>query len=243
MQRIAIVGKMHAGKTSTAKLFMDADPNFARLSFAQPLKDVAGKMLTIFMRDVCGRNEPIIIDDKMKGDPIIRQFLQFIGAELGRVWSGNPDVWVDKAKETIERYPSQMYVVDDCRYWNEYRMLKDKEFTFIRVSRDETDRIASIMGELERTMRDSSFIERRDTLQKILAHSSEQHAVDFPVDYTVSADSISELKTKLIQTLGESGCLFTTKKTNGSTDQSQKTPRNLEADYLLSELEFVLNAK
>src|SRR5215211_3043404 len=161
MNRIAIVGQMHAGKTTCANSLRKR--GFDRYSFAQPLKDITGKMLTVFERRVMNPNaEPIQMTDDLKGHPAIRKLLQIVGDDIGRQWTGNPNTWVELLEQKLEKASAhELLVIDDCRYWNEYDMLKSQGFVFIRVNRDEIERITSITSELERTMPHLTVDDRR----------------------------------------------------------------------------------
>lgn len=202
MNRVAFVGQMHAGKTTAAKELMSR--GYERVSFAGPVKDVAGKMLTVFVQTIDPHHKEIVVDDKLKGHPIIRKFLQFVGTELGREWTENPDTWVELARRELEPYnPLLNTVIDDCRYWNEYDMLRKQGFVFVRILRNEDDRIASIMGELERTMPTATVDERRDALYDILSHESERYAQEFPVEYEFTGRSVEHIQKYVQAFVGE----------------------------------------
>lgn len=193
---------MHAGKTTAAKELMAR--GFERTSFAHPVKEVAGEMLTVFVQKLDPTHPPIVIDDRVKGHPIVRKFLQFVGTELGREWTGNPDTWVELAARELQPYdPFKSNTVDDCRYWNEYDMLKNEGFVFVRVNRDEDERIASIMRELERTQPNATVDERREMLYEILAHPSEKYAQEFPVEFEFKGESVEHIQRYVQALVGE----------------------------------------
>jgi hypothetical protein len=187
VNRIAFVGKMHAGKTTSASFLVKR--GYEKLSFATPVKKITEKMLNTFAQEVFGPDHPYVeVNDDTKNDPAIRGLAQFVGTQLGRQWTGNENLWCDIAEAKIIPYdPHRLWVVDDCRFWNEHAMLKRNGFIIIRVTRPESDRMESIMRELERKTPTDSVDTRREKLFNILAHESEQLADDFDVDYEFDA--------------------------------------------------------
>lgn len=194
---------MHAGKTSLANTLVPR--GFERLSFAQPVKDISAKMLTVFAREIISPNYPdITIDDKLKGHPAIRKLCQIVGTELGREWTNNPNTWVDRMAARLENSSiHEQFVVDDCRFMNEYKMLLNNGFVFVRVNRNEVDRLESIIGELERTMPNVSVDDRRGKLMEILSHPSEELAEQFEVHFEFLGKSVAHIENFAKGLIGE----------------------------------------
>jgi hypothetical protein len=154
---IAIVGKAGAGKTTAAE-HLHCRHGYLRVSFANILKDVAA---TIW--------GPEARTDRDK--------LQRLGVAVREI---DQDAWVNAARRTIEGpgYGKRGFpiVVDDCRFPNEYWMLKELGFRFLRVHASETLRV--------------DRLQRNGKLQDIsqLNHVSEtaiDDTKDFPVDHNI----------------------------------------------------------
>lgn len=163
-QRIAVVGKMHSGKTTLATE-LTTHYGFKRRAFADPVKDAAAEMLRQFVRYIQNRTyymgyEPIDIDrhkiNEMKGDPAIRGLLQLVGTELGRNWYGPDSLWIDIFKNDLKFESDNADVLglpwnivcDDCRFPNEAAALNELNFTIIKLVRDEEERLESVRNSL-----------------------------------------------------------------------------------------------
>lgn len=94
MKNILLLGKMGSGKTTLAK-YLEKQYNYNVISFAKPVKQIA--IDTFGMKDKD------------------RYLLQVIG-KTGRAIK--PNVWIDLLLEKIEK--DKPYVIDDCRFINEF---------------------------------------------------------------------------------------------------------------------------
>lgn len=121
LPNIAFVGKAGAGKTTASDLLTEL--GYHKASFAAALKDVAAMMW----------------GDDARTD---RSKLQPLGTEVARLI--DPDVWVNLLLKRIRPYsaphgsfnpaPAQpVYVVDDCRFENEWFALKAERFVMVRL--------------------------------------------------------------------------------------------------------------
>ena len=107
--KICFVGKAGSGKTTLSD-FIKKEYRFKDLHFAMPVKDIAYRYF-----DLTEKN---------------RELLQKIGGLMRTI---NPLVWVNCMKRSIETSPHSMLVIDDCRYINEAKMLKELGFTLIKL--------------------------------------------------------------------------------------------------------------
>jgi dephospho-CoA kinase len=130
MIRIALSGKMGAGKTSIAEILkakyeLDYEGKAATYAFADKLKEIAVDVY------------------EMKGKD--RRLLQILGENMRHVEddAGNvrTNVWTDylirKMDEDAKQWPSMLQIVHDLRFKHEYESLKKEGFYFIRVDADE----------------------------------------------------------------------------------------------------------
>lgn len=129
MKHVAITGPIHSGKTTVANMLVK-DLDYTRLSFADALRD---ELATAIAGNDLQHKRALLAEMR---DPIRkafwRQTLQWWGTELRRQRYG-ADYWVDKTREHIKANPDKLFVVDDCRFPNEYEMLKELDFLFVRL--------------------------------------------------------------------------------------------------------------
>ena len=104
--KIGLLGKMASGKTTTANLFQQYFPQVHRLSFADPVKQIATDIF-----GMTGKN---------------RKLLQEIGGKMREI---DPEVWIKYTIRQAQQYSD--VVIDDVRYLNEINALKDAGFTII----------------------------------------------------------------------------------------------------------------
>lgn len=150
LPNFAFVGGAGAGKSTCADYLVEHQ-GYVRLSFAAPLKDVA--------RQLWGED---------RGAE--RDRLQRLGVGVREI---DPDTWVDLLTARVEARPSVRFVVDDCRFPNEYQELRALGFRFVRVEAYATDRLLRLQKS------------GKHTTAEQLMHESEQHHADFDVDYTI----------------------------------------------------------
>lgn len=149
--RVALVGGPGVGKTTHARELQKKYKGDV-LSFASPLK----KML----RDLWG--------ERMDNPEFAREQAQRFGTDYVRTVDIN--IWVKKLEEKIS--PDRNVFVDDCRFYNEYAMLRRHGFLFIRLTASPT-----------------TISRRRPTLTpEQAAHESETQNLAFKVDGYVSTD-------------------------------------------------------
>ena len=121
MTVIGLTGKAGCGKTTAAKVLVEK--GFQRLSFATPVKHVAKRFGWDGEKDEKGR-----------------RLLQLIGTEIGRWY--DPDIWVKEmarkildVEDTNKYYMDQtMIVIDDVRFNNEAKLIKDLDGFVIELT-------------------------------------------------------------------------------------------------------------
>ncbi len=146
---IGLTGPPGCGK-DTAAAHLVKDHGFARLAFADPIRQVALAVdpYVHFFRlseivDLYGW-------DKAKRQPEVRRLLQTIGTEAGRDIHG-ADVWVDKTFAAIKQLgPDQPVVLTDVRFDNEARRLRTFGGRLARVRR-KTDNEDAVMAHQSET--------------------------------------------------------------------------------------------
>lgn len=202
-RKIAIVGKMHAGKTTLANMLVER--SYTRMAFADPVKEIAAEMLNKFL--YCMNDDRAFGLDSInaeKGHPAIRGLLQLVGTELGRQWYGPDTIWIDMFKDRIEALdeldrsfdlpPEVRIVNDDCRFVNESVALKELGFTIVKLRRPEDERVASIIAALKKQNKDASPQEISRQLEKILGHGSETEVDNIAYDYEFNSTTMRSLE-------------------------------------------------
>jgi hypothetical protein len=70
-----------------------------------------------------------------------RNLLQLLGTEWGR--KNDPDIWVDLYIKNLEKIKLfyEVIICDDLRYLNEFKALKGRGFSLVKISRPMSDRL------------------------------------------------------------------------------------------------------
>lgn len=110
---------MGAGKSTRAKQICDFMPGTRIESMAAPLKDIARTLFRMTGKD--------------------RVLLQSIGTKMREI---DKDVWVSALLHRVG--PTDSIVVDDVRFPNEVRALKEAGFTIVYVDVSETERESNL---------------------------------------------------------------------------------------------------
>ena len=114
--RIGLLGKMGAGKTTLANKIIKCYPEMKKMSFADPLKQIAVDLFDMKHKD--------------------RKLLQQIGTKMREI---DDNVWANALLRKIGS--DQNIIIDDVRYLNEIILLKNAGFKICYLDIDETDRI------------------------------------------------------------------------------------------------------
>lgn len=139
-----------AGKSTVADILMKHFSNVVRVSFAAPLKHMAGVFFASlgfvpemidFLLSPDGKATEITSQSTGKVFTP-RHVLQTIGTEWGRNCI-TENVWTDIAKDRILQALGHGLcpVIDDMRFDNEYAMLKGLEARFVHVHRPDMEPI------------------------------------------------------------------------------------------------------
>jgi len=117
MVRIAFSGKMQVGKTTSAD-YLVHKYGFIKLSFAGKLKEIAKDLWPEQFE--CGQKP--------------RKLLQDLGMKMREI---DQDVWVKYLVRIVRSLPKESnIVIDDLRFMNEYKALKNEGFFVVLVLRD-----------------------------------------------------------------------------------------------------------
>ena len=125
-ERIAICGRMCAGKTTLASN-LEWDHGFKRLSFAEPIKRYAGEIFGMTGKD--------------------RALIQDFGQKMREI---DNQVWIKLMERKLDSHPDQRVVIDDVRFWDEFLMLRDRKFLLVRLDvgkEEQLSRLRKLYGE------------------------------------------------------------------------------------------------
>lgn len=129
MNNIAFVGSLRSGKSTMADALIALQSGRRKLSFAAALKDEVADSTTIGMSiDLTLSEKMFSIFRAEMDDPekkfFWRNILQWWGTELRRNRFGD-DYWVKIVEKQLSVIrPLHGVLIDDCRFDNEYRMLR-----------------------------------------------------------------------------------------------------------------------
>ena len=125
---IGLAGGKGCGKSSVARI-MERKFGYEIMSFATPIKDMLRAM---GLRDA-ELNDPVLKEitlDEYGKSP--REIMQLLGTEFGRDMIAD-DIWVTAMKRRIE--PGVKVVIDDVRFENEARFIRDSGGSVLEVKR------------------------------------------------------------------------------------------------------------
>lgn len=116
MNLIAFTGRAGSGKTTLADELVNL--GYTKLSFATPVKQ--------FYQEIFG-----VEPDKT--DPSVRDWLQTFGTDLCRGHDNH--VWIRHMADALQAisHLTNKVVIDDCRFRNEARFLRDLDFLIIKT--------------------------------------------------------------------------------------------------------------
>lgn len=137
--RIAFMGKICSGKSTLCKYLQQLQPEFVVLSFAGKIKEIANDLFDMKFKD--------------------RQLLQQIGSKMRDI---DPDVFSKYLIKQSNKY--KFVLVDDARYPNEIKYLKENGFILIKLI---------ITPELQKTRIHELYGNKSDEHLSRLHHPSE----------------------------------------------------------------------
>ncbi len=115
--RLAIIGLMGSGKTTFAELLKDY--GYIKISIADKVKQICSELF----------NMPLYHKN--------RKLIQDVAENMKEI---NENVWINYTINTIntlDPHHEHKWVVDDCRFPNEYQILKENGFKFLYLSIDD----------------------------------------------------------------------------------------------------------
>lgn len=176
--RVAFVGPIGSGKSATASALREAVSSYIDgatvLSFGMEVKKEAANAIG---RDGNERRKIFLemLHPELKHK--WREIIQVWGTEVRRRNFGE-DYWVTKISDIIKE-STESIIIDDCRFWNEYNMLKEHNFSFVRCLPKEGNSDLSAL------------------------HESERYWSTFPVDVTVEWRPVDERVDKILKRLND----------------------------------------
>lgn len=140
-RNVVLVGPMHAGKSTIAHLLVE-NWGYERIALADSVKDDAVYLVNQWF-SLYGIPSEITRIDIEANKAQFRPFLQWLGTELGREFTGNDRFWIDQFLGKVNWVDGPV-VCDDCRFPNEAEALRAAGFLVVRVVRPEEQRAASV---------------------------------------------------------------------------------------------------
>jgi hypothetical protein len=131
---IALSGYAQSGKSTSVGMIKELRPWFKQVNFKDGLIAELKKNFANTLRLL---SEPYSVDEVFEvKPPHIRALMQEYGTEVRR--GDNPNYWTEKWAQAIQGLDNVL--VDDCRFLNEAKAVRDNEGIIIRVRRiDQTN--------------------------------------------------------------------------------------------------------
>ncbi|KAG5188951.1 hypothetical protein JKP88DRAFT_253127 [Tribonema minus] len=169
---VGLVAPKAAGKDTFANAVGDDAKDFAKLSFADPIKAACRSIFSLDVDDLEDRVKKESVDDRWGVSR--RKMMQVLGTECVRANFGE-DHWIRHLRMRLDACQSQIAIVTDVRFHNEAQFLRDYEgcrAVLIRITRPRSTDV-------------------RDE------HASESAIADINCDVTVLNDgTVQDLQTK-----------------------------------------------
>lgn len=129
---VGLAGGKGCGKSSVARI-MERKFGYEIMSFAAPIKDMLKAM---GLRDA-ELNDPVLKEIKLdEYGKSPREIMQLLGTEFARNMIAE-DIWVTAMKRKIA--PGMKVVIDDVRFENEARFIRDSGGSVLEVKRTRLD--------------------------------------------------------------------------------------------------------
>lgn len=174
--KIAICGRMAAGKTTLANLIINGvNDDVVKLSMAGQVKAIAHELFKMEDKD--------------------RPLLQKIGMKMREI---RHDVWLDYVIAEAEEYdnPQIIRIIDDVRFINEATKLKENGWKIVRISIDENT-------QLERLKRTYIDWETHWDNRNNPSEAEVDEISDETIDWFVDANHVYDFAEELIYSINE----------------------------------------
>jgi hypothetical protein len=139
---VAFCGSAHSGKTTASNILVHTH-GFAKISFADALKDAVApifgwdrkRLAAETPEDRAWREVPDPFWSNVFGKSVTpRWVLQNVGTELFRTRL-HPDIWTRALQRTVLNNPDIHYTIDDCRFPNEFALLREMGAAMVWIVR------------------------------------------------------------------------------------------------------------
>lgn len=184
--RIALVGKMHAGKSTVARKIAEA--RYTPVAFADEVKAIAAVAANaIRVRPSIyypAKTDIVTQEDIDKRKSVYRPLLQFIGT-YGREQISQ-DIWIKIFKAKYLTGGKEMIVIEDMRFPNEANALRTSGFLIVKIERPEANRKDSIAREF---VRQHGRDPKKKELKEIMNADSESFVDDIKPDIIIQNNS------------------------------------------------------
>lgn len=149
MYKIAISGKAGAGKDTLAKRIpvefkkiTGSNCKYKIEALANPIKEIIKIMFPYTKDEILygpSENRKTLVDNAFLNNEQLsyRRLLQHLGTEVCRGY--NTDIWLNvlSYRENLaEVNNNDIFIVSDCRFYNEFLYLKNNNYIMIRIKRD-----------------------------------------------------------------------------------------------------------
>ena len=117
---VGVTGRAGCGKDTFADRLMEKKPEFAKVSFADPIKSMLKHGLGLSKEQLYGdRKEEV----DLRYDRTPRYLMQTLGTEWGRSLVGG-DIWVQALENRLANTGPSNFVIPDVRFENEAELCR-----------------------------------------------------------------------------------------------------------------------
>ena len=132
---IGLSGKIGCGKSYLSNYFIDENPEYIRIGFADVLKKECSETYDYFLEwNYSEEGKGMIVNhpDLPRKNMLVREILQWHGTDYRR--EQDPDYWIRKMIDILlaEEIPKTV-IIDDIRFINEAEMIKGAGGLLVRI--------------------------------------------------------------------------------------------------------------
>jgi len=164
---IALLGKIKSGKSTAANNLVKA--GWTKVNFKDALVKEIKKNFPLLLKEISiksGVEEKDLFDIK---PPLLRRLMQEYGTDVRR--TDALDYWTNRWHMNVNNCGGDNIVVDDCRFENEAKAVRDFGGYIIRIERPDAEVVDTHLSETEMDKVTPDYILQNDGTEQDLINS------------------------------------------------------------------------